>query len=61
MLSNAGVHVPVIPLLDVVGKAARLSPSHMGAIAVKVGVVMAFTVMVSDCDVAHCPAVGVKV
>ena len=61
MLSNAGVHVPVMPFVDVVGKAERLSPLQISATGSNVGVTIAFTVMVSVCDVAHCPAVGVKV
>ena len=38
VLSNAGDHVPVIPLVDVVGKAANASPLHIGLTAVNVGV-----------------------
>ena len=38
VLSNAGDHVPVIDSLDVVGKAAKESPLHIGATGLKVGV-----------------------
>ena len=58
----AGDHVPFIPLLDVVGNAAKASPLQIGATAVNVGVVgEEFTVIVKVVVVAHCPAVGVKV
>ena len=61
MLSGAGVHVPVMPLLEVVGNGAKVAPEQIGATVVKVGVVLLFTVMVKVAVVAHCPAVGVKV
>ena len=62
MLFNAGDHVPVMLLFDVVGKADNASPLQIGATAVKVGVVgVEFTVIVNVVVVAHCPAVGVKV
>ena len=50
-----------MPLLDVVGKATKLSPLQISATGSNVGVTMAFTVMVKVSVVAHCPAVGVKV
>ena len=61
VLFNAGDQVPEIPLFDVVGNAAKVSPEQMGATAVKVGVTCGFTVMVKVVVVAHCPAFGVKV
>jgi len=61
VLSNAGDHVPVVPLLDVVGNAVRVPPAHIGATALKVGVIFGLTVMVNVAVVAHCPAVGVNV
>ena len=61
VLWSAGAHVPEIPLLDVVGNAAKVSPEQIGAIAVKLGVTWEFTVMVKVVVVAHCPAFGVKV
>jgi hypothetical protein len=61
VLFNAGDQVPVIPLVDVVGKADKVAPEQIGATAVKVGVTFGFTVIVNVVVVAHCPAVGVKV
>ena len=61
VLFNAGDHVPVMPLSDVVGKGASLSPEHIGATAVNVGVTFGFTVMVKVVVVAHSPAAGVNV
>jgi hypothetical protein len=61
VLSIAGAHKPVIPLLDVVGSGAKVAPEHIGATAVKVGVIFGLTVIVMVAVVAHCPAVGVKV
>ena len=61
VLSNAGVHVPVIPLFDVVGNALSVLPAHIGAIASKVGVTTGFTVIVNVAVVAHCPVAGVNV
>jgi len=40
VLFIAGDHVPVKPLLDVVGKGANAAPEHMGATWVKVGTVV---------------------
>ena len=61
VLSKAGDHVPVTPLLEVVGSGDKGSPLHIGFTAVKVGVVNEFTVMVMVVLVAHCPPVGVNV
>ena len=61
VLFNAGAHVPVIPLLEVVGKGDKTPPEHIGGTAVKIGVIFGFTVMVIVAVNAHCPAVGVKV
>ena len=58
---NAGDHVPVILLFEVVGNADKLPPEHIGDTAVKVGVTFGLTVIVNVVVVAHCPAVGVKV
>ena len=51
----------MIPLLELVGKGFNVPPEQIGATAVKVGVILGFTVMVSVVVVAHCPAAGVKV
>ena len=61
VLFNAGNQVPVMPLLDVVGKADNVAPEQIGATAVNVGVVLGLTVTVKVVVVAHCPAVGVNV
>ena len=61
VLSKAGDQVPVIPLVEVVGNAARVEPEHIGATALNVGVIFGLTVIVNVAVAAHCPAVGVKV
>ena len=61
VLFNAGLQVPVMPLLEVVGSAASAAPEQIGATAVNVGVTFGLTVIVKVVVVAHCPAVGVKV
>ena len=61
MLSKAGAHVPVIPLVEVVGKAVNVAPEQIGATALKVGVMFGFTTIVKVVVVAQCPAVGVNV
>ena len=61
VLFKAGAHVPVIPLLEVVGNGDKVAPEQIGATALKVGVIFGLTVIVSVAVVAHCPAVGVKV
>ena len=61
VLSNAGDQDPVIPFVEVVGKADKVAPEQIGATAVKVGVTFGLTVIVKVVVVAHCPAVGVNV
>ena len=58
---TAGTHVPVIPLVDVVGRTGAAAPLQIEGTAVKVGVINGLTVTVKVVDVAHNPAVGVKV
>src|SRR5438046_645178 len=48
-------------LLDVVGRADKVAPEHIGATAVNVGVMFGLTVIVKAAVVAHWPAVGVNV
>ena len=60
-LELKSVSCPVIPLVDVVGKALNRVPEQIGVIPVNVGLTNEFTVMVNVCVVAHKPAVGVKV
>ena len=50
-----------MPLLEVVGNGASVAPEHIGAAGENVGVVLELTVIVKVVEVAHCPAVGVKV
>ena len=58
---KAGDQVPVMPLLDVVGRAVNVAPEQMGATAVNVGVILGLTVIVKVVVVAHWPADGVNV
>ena len=58
---NAGDQVPVILFSDVVGNGDNVVPGQIGATALKVGVTVGLTLMVSVVVVAHWPAVGVKV
>jgi len=60
-LFNAGAQVPLMPLLEVVGRAVSVAPEQIGATALKVGVTFGFTTIVNGVVVAHCPAVGVNV
>ena len=50
---KAGVQVPVMPLVLVVGSGANVAPEQMGATAANVGVTLVFTVMVKVAVVAH--------
>ena len=43
---SAGDHVPVYPLLEVVGRALKLAPGHIALTAVNVGVIFGLTVIV---------------
>ena len=52
-MSKAGDHVPVMPLVEVVGNADKVAPEHIGAMAAKVGVTAVFTVIVNVVVVAH--------
>jgi hypothetical protein len=61
VLFNAGDHEPLMPLVEVVGNAAKVPPEQIGTTAVKVGVIFGFTVIIKVVVVAHCPTVGVKV
>ena len=61
MLIVAGLHVPVIPLLDVVGNTGAVLFWQSGPIAVNEGVICGLMVMLNGAVIAHCPAFGVKV
>ena len=51
----------MIPLVDVVGKAASVAPEQIGATALNVGRIFGLTTIVKVAVVAQRPAVGVKV
>ena len=53
MLFRAGNHEPIIPLVEVVGKADKTSPEQIGATAAKVGVTLAVTFIIKVVVVAH--------
>ena len=53
VLRVAGFHVPVIPLLEVPGKAGAVAPTQSAPIGLKVGVTLALTVIVNALVVAH--------
>ena len=57
----AGLHVPVMPLLDVVGNAGAILFWQSGPIAVNAGVICGLMVIGNVAMMAHCPADGVKV
>ena len=53
--------MPEMPFKDVVGNADNAVPGQIAATALKVGVTVGLTLMVSVVVVAHWPAFGVKV
>ena len=62
VLSRAGLHVPVMPLLDVVGNAVRAPPEQIGVTPSNAGVTGSLTVTsIVVIAVAHWPAAGVNV
>ena len=58
---TAGLQVPVMPLVEVVGNTGAAAPAQTAGIAAKIGVIGAVTVMLNVVFVAHCPVVGVNV
>ena len=50
-----------MPFVDVVGKAAKVPPEHIGATTANAGVTAGLTVMVNVVIAAHWPDVGVNV
>ena len=54
--------MPFIPLAEVVGSDGTPAPAQIVSDVPKpnVGVMLGLTVTKSEVDVAHCPAVGVK-
>ena len=61
VLLIAGLQLPVMPLVEVVGRDAIVAPTQYGPTAANVGVILVPIVMVIVDVVAHWPAVGVKV
>ena len=63
MLTTAGLHVPVTPLSDVVGRAGTVPPAQIVSELPKpnTGVRFCVTVTLKLVVVAHCPAAGVNV
>ena len=53
VLSKAGAQVPVMPLLELVGKGVKVAPEQIGATAVNVGVTVGLTVIVKVAVLAH--------
>jgi hypothetical protein len=58
---SAGLQVPVIPLIEVVGNGESTVPSQIAGTGLKVGVTNGFTVIVSVVRTAHSFAFGVNV
>ena len=56
-----GLQVPLMPLVDEVGKAGAVLFWQIGPTCVKVGATPGLTVMVNVAVAAHCPAAGVNV
>jgi hypothetical protein len=61
LLTVAGLQVPVIPLVDVVGNTGAVAPLQIAGTAANVGVTFVFTVTDIVAVVAHCPLAGVNV
>ena len=63
LLTVAGLHVPVMLFVDVVGNAGTVPPAQILNVVPKlnVGVMFGATVTVKVAGNAHCPAVGVNV
>ena len=53
VLSRAGVHVPVIPFIEMRGRAARVDPEQIAGTGSNVGVIFGLTVIVKVAVVAH--------
>jgi hypothetical protein len=61
LLTVAGLQVPLIPLVEVVGNTGAVAPEHIAANGLNVGVIFGSMVMSSVVTIPHCPAPGVKV
>ena len=53
MLTVAGLHVPVMLLVEVVGKVGAPAPEQIGAMASNVGMMLGLTVTSNVVVVAH--------
>ena len=53
LLTVAGLHVPVILFVDVVGKVGAVAPEQIGSIASNVGAMFGLTAMFKVVVVAH--------
>ena len=58
---RAGVQVPVIPLVEIVGKADKLPPEQIGVTALNVGVTFGFTVIVTSSEQLESEAVHLNI
>ena len=58
---TAGLQVPVMPLLEVVGSGSAVAPTQYGPNCVNTGVILGLTTTSIVVVVAQRPAVGVKV
>ena len=61
VLFIAGDQVPLMPFVEVVGKAGIVAPEQYGLTGENVGVIFGLTVIVKVVVVAQAPAVGVNV
>jgi hypothetical protein len=61
VLTVEGLHVPVIPFVEVEGNKPGVAPAQYGPSAVNIGVILGFTVTDIEVVAAHKPAVGVNV
>ena len=63
MSTTEGLHVPVIPFVDVVGNAGTVPPAQIVKLVPKLntGTILGLTVTVNVVVVAHGPADGVNV
>jgi hypothetical protein len=61
LLTVEGLHVPVTPLLDVVGNTGAVAPLQIVVVILNTGTVFGVTVTLIVIGNAHKPAVGVKV
>ena len=50
---KVGDQSPLMPFNEIVGKGDKVVPEHIGAIALKVGVILGFTATVILVEVAH--------